>query len=139
MLVIVKKLLKTKRLLTSPSNVLPLNLKQTFPPMIWIFTEGEGDGIKSRLPFKIFSTLLTELKNKPLEKITGSKIIWPHYAMGEITCQTNKPKPWATPYTDDRKSEVMVRFIRNLAVKMRNLHDNHNKSCTCVIFVCLLV
>ena len=24
---------------------------------IWIFTEDEGDGIKSRLPFKIFSTL----------------------------------------------------------------------------------
>ena len=38
-----------------PSNVLPLHLKQTFPPIIWIFTE--GDGIKSRLPFKIFSTL----------------------------------------------------------------------------------
>ena len=36
------------------SNVLPLRLKQTFPPKIWIFTE--GDGIKSRLPFKIFST-----------------------------------------------------------------------------------
>ena len=30
---------------------------QTFPPIIWIFTEGEGDGIESRLPFKIFSTL----------------------------------------------------------------------------------
>ena len=27
--------------------------------MIWIFTEGEGDGIESRLPFKIFSTLAT--------------------------------------------------------------------------------
>ena len=40
-----------------PSNVLPLHLKQTFPPIIWIFTEGEGDGIESRLPFKIFSTL----------------------------------------------------------------------------------
>ena len=26
-----------------------LNLKQTIPPMIWIFTEGEGDGIESRL------------------------------------------------------------------------------------------
>ena len=25
--------------------------------IIWIFTEGEGDGIESRLPFKIFSTL----------------------------------------------------------------------------------
>ena len=39
-----------------PSNVLPLHLKQTFLPMIYIFTEGEGDGI--RLPFKIFSTLI---------------------------------------------------------------------------------
>ena len=40
-----------------PSNVLPLHLKQTFPPKIWIFTEGVGDGIESRLSFKIFSTL----------------------------------------------------------------------------------
>ena len=41
------------------ANVLPLHLKQTFPHIIWIFTEGEGDGdgIESRLPFKIFSTL----------------------------------------------------------------------------------
>ena len=37
-----------------PSNVLPLHLKQT---LIWIFTEGEGDEIESRLPFKIFFTL----------------------------------------------------------------------------------
>ena len=35
--------------LTTPSNVLPLHLKQTFLPIIWIFTEGEGVGIKSRL------------------------------------------------------------------------------------------
>ena len=40
-----------------PSNVLPLHLKQTFPPLIWTFTDGEGDGIESRLPFKIFFTL----------------------------------------------------------------------------------
>ena len=40
-----------------PSNVLPLHLKQTFPPIIWIFTEGEGDEIEFRLPFKINSTL----------------------------------------------------------------------------------
>ena len=38
-----------------PSNVLTLHLKQTFPPLIWIFTEDEGDGIESRLPYKIFS------------------------------------------------------------------------------------
>ena len=41
----------------SASNVLPLYLNQIFPPIIWIFTEHEGDGIKSRLPFKTFSTL----------------------------------------------------------------------------------
>ena len=33
------------------------NLYTSSTPMIWIFTEDEGDGIKSRLPFKIFSTL----------------------------------------------------------------------------------
>ena len=53
----VNKLLVFKSLLTTPSNVLPLHLKETFPPIIWIFHEGEGDGIYSRLPFKIFSTL----------------------------------------------------------------------------------
>ena len=40
---------------TMPSNVLPLHLKQSFLPIIWTFTEGEGDRIKSRLPFKILS------------------------------------------------------------------------------------
>ena len=53
----VNKLFVVKSLLTTPSNVLPVHLKQTFPPIIWIFTEGESDGIKSRQPFKIFSTL----------------------------------------------------------------------------------
>ena len=39
------------------SGVLPLHLKQTFPAISWIWTKYEGDRIKSRLPFKIFSTL----------------------------------------------------------------------------------
>ena len=47
-----------------PSNVLTLHLKQTFPPIIWIVTEGKGDGIESRLPFKIFSTLTTSFLSK---------------------------------------------------------------------------
>ena len=38
-----------------PSNILPSHLKQTFQAIIWIFTE--GDGIESRVPIKIFSTL----------------------------------------------------------------------------------
>ena len=40
-----------------PNNVLPLHIKRTFLPINQIFTEGEGDEIGSRLPFKIFSTL----------------------------------------------------------------------------------
>ena len=55
---VVNKLLKTKSLLTSPSNVLPLHLKQTFPPIIWIFTGGEGDEMESRVPFKVFSNIV---------------------------------------------------------------------------------
>ena len=38
-----------------PAKFLPFHLKQTFLPIIWIFTE--GDVIESRLPFKVFSTL----------------------------------------------------------------------------------
>ena len=53
----VNKLFVFKSLLTKPSNVMPLHLKQTFPPIIWIFTKGEGDWMESRLPFRIFFTL----------------------------------------------------------------------------------
>ena len=48
----------SKVLLITPGNVLPLHLKQTFPPIIWNFTEGEGGGMESRLSFEIFFTLL---------------------------------------------------------------------------------
>ena len=47
-------------------NVLPLHLKQTFPPIIWIFTEGEGDGIEYRLSFKFFSTLQKQENGRAL-------------------------------------------------------------------------
>ena len=62
----VSKLFAFKSLLTTPSNVLPLHHKQTFPPIISIFNESEGDGIESRLPFKIFSTLNVTLAKKCL-------------------------------------------------------------------------
>ena len=53
------------------SNVLPLHLKQTFLPIIWIFTESESDCIKSRLPFKIFSTL--QVKVQWTEQLVASQ------------------------------------------------------------------
>ena len=51
-----KRCFVSESLLTTPSNVLPLHLKQTFSPIISIFTE--GDGIESGLPFNMFSTLV---------------------------------------------------------------------------------
>ena len=48
--------------MSTTSYVLTLHLKQAFPPIIRIFTEGEGDGIDSRQPFKIFATLLEWLQ-----------------------------------------------------------------------------
>ena len=54
----VNKLFVYRCLLTIPGNALLLHLKQTFLSIIWIFTEVEGDRIESRLPFKVFSTLL---------------------------------------------------------------------------------
>ena len=68
MLDVINKLLKTKSLLTSPSTVSPLHLKQTFLPIIWNFAEGEGDGIESRLPFKsflLYTPTLNSLYCKP--------------------------------------------------------------------------
>ena len=53
----VNKCFVFESLLTMHSNVLSLHLKQTFPSIIWIFTE--GDRIESRPSFKIFSTLRT--------------------------------------------------------------------------------
>ena len=37
--------------------------------MIWIFIEGEGDEIKSRLPFKTFSTLKSDTMMKMTSKL----------------------------------------------------------------------
>ena len=76
LLYVVNKLFVFKSLLTTPSNVLLLHLKQTFPPIIWTFTEGKGDGIETRLPFKIFSTLLDKFENK--EKMLKS---WQLYVL----------------------------------------------------------
>ena len=56
-------------------NVLHLYLKQTFPPIICIFTEGEDGGIESRLPFKIFSTLS--------RYILSSLKLWDNYHKNE--------------------------------------------------------
>ena len=63
---VVNKLLRRKSLLTSPSNVLPYYLKQTFPQIIRIFTQGEKDEIEPKLSSSIFSTLCISAKVETL-------------------------------------------------------------------------
>ena len=63
----VNKLFVFKSLLTRARNVLPLQLKQ-----FEFFTK--GDGIKSRLPFKIFSTLYVQTKLFQNPKIAPSNV-----------------------------------------------------------------
>ena len=58
-------------------NVLPYYVKKTFPPIIWIFTEGECDGIESRLSSWIFSTLLSKVVPKMVKtKNRFITIVW---------------------------------------------------------------
>ena len=51
------KLFNFKILLTTPSNVLPSHLKQTFPSIIWTFNQSEEDEVEVKLSSEIFSTL----------------------------------------------------------------------------------
>ena len=53
----------------------PVYLMPTFLPIIWIFTEDEGDGIESRIPFIIFSIL------QICQKL---KLATPQYAMYSV-------------------------------------------------------
>ena len=80
----VNKLFVFISLLTTPSNVLPIHFKQTFPPIIWIFTE--GDGIQFRLAFKIFSTSNTQSKYQK-RTMFGSSALWLRIFSLLCTCQ----------------------------------------------------
>ena len=48
---------ENKKFVDNTQDCFAFHPKQTFPHIIWIFIDNEGDGIKFRLPFKIFSTL----------------------------------------------------------------------------------
>ena len=58
--------------------------KKTFPLIIWIFTE--GDGIESRLPFKIYKKCTQVILKWSLSKIRNNKRL--HYANYQIPCRT---------------------------------------------------
>ena len=113
----VKKHFVFKSLLTTPINVLLLHLKQAFLPIIWIFTEAEGDGIKSRKPFQNlfyfnlnqgFTYLVEDLYNmEPNQKFIRENsydltIISIHYLMTTLLRYSTKI---ATERSPGRKTE----------------------------------
>ena len=78
---------------------------QTFPPIICIFTEGEGDGIKSRLSFKNLSTL---------DKIEEKEI--PVYFIFPFSYEArNKTKSTSFYVLLERVSNLVNRPLRALA------------------------
>ena len=95
-----------------PAMFCTLHLKETFPPIIWIFIEGEGDEIKSKLPFKIFSTLSDTVCNlsRPDPKSKGFFLtfymnsyleMWPSTFNQLVTLQFNM-HGFNLPYRDAR-------------------------------------
>ena len=123
LLSVVNKLLKTKSLLTTPSSLLPLHLKQTFPPIIWIFTE--GDGIKSRLPFRIFSTLnkyeyVQSEMRLSLAHFFITLIIWSTWGF-EVFLRS-----WTTSTKDCRSSRPAI-IIWKCPIQAPNLEKKQTK------------
>ena len=88
----VNKLFVFEFLFTTPSNILPLHLKHTFLPIIWVFTEGEGDRIESSLPFKIFSTLtflISQIVDSTFDTFLSG---WKDFLWYSLTLQTQNVK-----------------------------------------------
>ena len=74
-----KTLFVFKSFLTRPSNILTLQLKQTFLTIIWIFTKGEGDEIKSKLSSYSFLLSVYHISNtRSIRKPSESIIDNPH-------------------------------------------------------------
>ena len=103
-----------------PSNVLPLHLKQTFPHIIWLFTECEGDGIESRLLFKIVSTLPFKVG-----------IFWEGHKFCEIVTLL-----LSTVHTDKSKMKILQNFVA--FSDYMNFNKNYNLVEHCGQFCVLL-
>ena len=112
-----------KSLLITPSNVLPLHLKQTFPAIIWIFTVCKGDEMESRLPFKIFSTLPKNWKVNCIQftyllvtflLISFLAAMWNQYA---ISITHVKNKIWLVPHSH----VCYITFFSNIQIPFNYL------------------
>ena len=128
-----------KSLLTTTSNVLPLHLKQTFPPIIWIFIEGEDDGINSGYLFYFIKSWKVE---KLSREIAGNhsnrtfKRFCPQYAVDFTSLKPlcMKFSGWITIQVD------IIKIFNIVAICRHHLLDpvwyNKNQQNMC-IFDCI--
>ena len=121
----VKKLFVFKSLLTTPSKILPLHLKQTFLPIIWILTISEGDmGLNFRLPFKIFYTLIVCFTNLPLIEFSLTKLIFSSIEsrgfLYNVFCAGGIDKENPLNPKDNRENGVMVFFRDRIGPILNN-------------------
>ena len=122
----------------SQKYVLPFYLKQTFPPLIWMFTEGEGDGIKSRLPFKIFSTLREK-------SIKTKKKMFARIAIRLLCIKVCYNFMFVTQFLKRQGSNALsvishipkVIYERELTTKL--LTNREFQGCTLSVYVCSLL
>ena len=114
-----------------------LHLKQSFPSIIWIFTEGEGDKNESRQPFKIFSTLRNTI------------CIWFSFYLlfskqhEERTHELGQPYSWeavdnvAANYTPDITPLILAAHKNNYEIlkilldRGASLPSPHDLKCSC--------
>ena len=110
-----------------PSNVLPLSLKQTFPPIIWIFTEGEGDEIESRLSFKTFFTLTTNRAGSERMSLPINNL--PYHNSNSSDSNATGPKSESSAGNfncfTEQKPEIRNQNQKNQNFG-NNLNQNHN-------------
>ena len=109
-----------------------------FPALIWIFTEGEGDGIKSRLPFKIFSTLREK-------SIKTKKKMFARIAIRLLCIKVCYNFMFVTQFLKRQGSNALsvishipkVIYERELTTKL--LTNREFQGCTLSVYVCSLL
>ena len=106
MLCDVNTLFVFKSILTMPNNVLPLHLKQIYPLIIWIFTEGPG------YILKLFLLLRIKIRLK-LKLISMSNLPTPSWSL-RLRTEENLGKyfAWSLPLANSGK--VIGRSLRSI-------------------------
>ena len=97
--VVLKNILLSKVCWQHPAMLCLYTSNKFFPPIIWIFTEGEGNWNKSRLPFKISTTFLLPFLMKINSRIRQTMVwITDELIYIKIHAMSVRPSFFLTPF-----------------------------------------